>query len=103
MKVIIELDSGMLEEIRENDFDFARNAVRNFQATIADAIRNGKLIQDGATNGNVIKVLFPNCEQKEPIYNGYFEMYFDNDLGNASYMRVSKDFWDAKYKKEVKE
>ena len=55
------------------------------------------------TNGDMIKALFPNCEQKEHMNNGYFEMYFDNDLKNASYMRVSKDWWNAPYKKEVEE
>lgn len=56
-----------------------------------------------ATNGDVIEAIFPNCEQKEHINNGYFEMYFDNDLRNASYMRVSKEWWNAQYKKEVEE
>lgn len=60
-------------------------------------------IPENATNGDVIKALFPNCEQKEPMYNGYFEKYFDNDLENASYMRVSKDWWNLPYKKEVEE
>ena len=50
------------------------------------------------TNGDMIKAMFPNCEQKEHMNNGYFEMYFDNDLKNASYMRVSKDWWNAPYK-----
>ncbi len=59
-------------------------------------------IPEGATIGDIIKAMFPNCEQKEPMYNGYFEKYFDDDLENASYMRVSKDFWNAPYKKEVK-
>lgn len=60
-------------------------------------------IPEGATNGDMIKAMFPNCEQKEHMNNGYFEMYFDNDLKNASYMRVSKDWWRAPYKKEVEE
>jgi len=51
------------------------------------------------TNGDMIKAMFPNCEQKEHMNNGYFEMYFDNDLKNASYMRVSKDWWNAPFKK----
>ena len=58
-------------------------------------------IPEGATNGDMIKAMFPNCEQKEYIHNGYFDMYFDNDLKNASYMRVSKYWWNAPYKKEV--
>ena len=54
-------------------------------------------ITDEMTNGDVIKAMFPNCEQKEHMNNGYFEMYFDGDFGNASYMRVSKDWWNTPY------
>ena len=60
-------------------------------------------IPEGATNGDMIKAMFPNCEQKEHMNNGYFEMYFDGDFGNASYMRVREYWWNAKYKKEVEE
>jgi hypothetical protein len=49
------------------------------------------------TNGDIIKNLFPNCKQKEHIHNGYFEIYFDGDFGNASYMRISNDWWNAPY------
>lgn len=56
-------------------------------------------IPKNATNGDMIEKMFPNCEQKEHMNNGYFEMYFDNDLKNASYMRVSKDWWNAPYKR----
>ncbi len=52
-----------------------------------------------ATNGDMIKAMFPSCKQKEYMSNDYFEMYFDADLKNASYMRVSKDWWNAPYKK----
>ena len=60
-------------------------------------------IPDNATNGDVIKAMFPNCEQKEHVSMGYSEMYFDNDLGNASYMRVSEEWWNTLYNKEVEE
>ena len=60
-------------------------------------------IPDNATNGDMIKAMFPDCEQKENIHNGYFEMYFDGDFGNPSYMRVSKDWWNAPYKRKVEE
>jgi hypothetical protein len=58
-------------------------------------------LPDGVTNGDIIKALFPNCEQKENIHNGYFEMYFDGDFGNPSYMRVREYWWNSPYKKEV--
>ena len=41
MKVLIELDDDMFKDIKESNFDSARAIVRNFQATITDAIRNG--------------------------------------------------------------
>ena len=93
MKVIIDIP----EEVLKYPYDYCCN-------TLVNQIKgNCTYIPDNATNGDMIKAMFPNCEQKEHINNGYFEMYFDKDLGNASYMRVSKDWWDAPYKKEVKE
>ena len=68
--------------------------------TLANQIKgNYTPIPKNATNGDMIEAMFPNCEQKEHMNNGYFEMYFDNDLKNASYMRVSKDWWNASYKR----
>ena len=62
-------------------------------------IHNAIIIPRGATNGDMIKAMFPNCEQKENIHNGYFEMYFDDDFGNPSYMTVSKNWWNAPFKR----
>jgi hypothetical protein len=75
------------------------NIVEDMVKETPTAIR----IPKGATNGDVIKAMFPNCEQKENIHNGYFEMYFDGDFGNPSYMRVREYWWNAPYKKEVEE
>lgn len=50
MKVIIELNDDMLKEIRESDFGVSRKIVRDFQATIADSIRNGEPISDEAAS-----------------------------------------------------
>lgn len=64
-------------------------------------IHNAIIVPNNATNGDVIKAMFPDCEQKEHIDNGYFEMYFNNDIRDASYMRVSKEFWNAPYKRGI--
>jgi hypothetical protein len=63
-----------------------------------NAFKEMKIISDNATNGDMIKAMFPNCEQKENIHNGYFEMYFDGDFGNPSYMRVREYWWNAPYR-----
>lgn len=46
MQIVIELDKSIVKGIKAKDFEFARGAVRNFQATIADAIRNGTVLPD---------------------------------------------------------
>ena len=102
MKVIIELDSGMLEEMKENDFDFARNAVRNFQATIADAIRNGKSISDDATNGDVIKIMFPNqtVSCAIPITDRNGAKFYRTTINGVT--DFAADWWNAPYESEEK-
>lgn len=40
-RIVIEIDEGLYQGIKGTDFEFARKAVRSFQATIADAIRKG--------------------------------------------------------------
>ena len=47
MQIVIELDKSIVKGIKAKDFEFARGAVRNFQATIADAIRNGTPLPKG--------------------------------------------------------
>ena len=79
------------------------NYERETAEMFLSAFEKATIIPNNATNGDMIKAIFPNCEQKEHMNNGYFEMYFNNDLKDASYMRVRKDFWRAKYKNEVEE
>ena len=76
------------------------NAIYEFEkmATWSDKYTKEEL---QAINGNVIKMMFPNCEKKERMSHDYFEMYFDADIKNPSYMRVSTDWWNSPYKKGV--
>lgn len=93
-------------EVELSELYALEEQVEDLKDALYDArkqLKNAIIILEGATNGEVIKAMFPNCEQKEHMNNGYFEMYFDNDLKNASYMRVSKDWWNTPYKKEVEE
>ena len=46
MQIVIELDKSIVKGIKAKDFEFARGAVRNFQAIIADAIRNGTVLPE---------------------------------------------------------
>ena len=102
MKIIIELDNDMLEEIKENDFDFARNAVRNFQATIAEAIRNGKSIPDNATNGEIMMVAFPNqtVSCAIPITDRNGAKFYRTTINGVT--DFAADVWNAPYKTKGK-
>lgn len=99
MKEYIDREHLLSEYCSENERTWNNGLWYIEHEPTADVVE----IPEGATNGDMVKAMFPNCEQKEHINNGYFEMYFDGDFGNASYMRVSKDWWDAPYKKEVEE
>lgn len=99
MQIVIDID--------EEDFNIMKHnvAIDNPLCPLGEkemvtAVANGTPIPDNATNGDMIEKMFPNCEQKEHMNNRYFEMYFDNDLKNASYMRVSKEWWNAPYWEE---
>ena len=47
MQIVIKLDDDIVEGIKQSDMDSARMAVRNFQATIADAIKKGTPLPKG--------------------------------------------------------
>lgn len=71
-KIIIDIpDEDYKELIKDKDFILRTN---NPWKT---AIVNGKALSDGATNGDVIKALFPSEVD--------FETDFDDDWWNASY------------------
>jgi hypothetical protein len=97
LKVIYDFKEKHTEDRKDYPLNYGTlldfiNQIRDLPAV--DAIP----IPEGATNGDVIKAMFPNCEQKENIHNGYFEMYFDGDFGNPSYMRVREYWWNAPYR-----
>ena len=88
MKVLIELDNDMFKDIRESDFELSRKIVRDFQATISDSIRNGTPISTNATNGDMIKAMFPN----ELLTSITSTLWWGDN------MSFNKDWWNAPYK-----
>lgn len=47
IQLVIKLDKDIVQGIIDGENDEPRNIVRSFQATIADAIKNGKTIPNG--------------------------------------------------------
>lgn len=85
MKVIID--------ISDEDFEFNMNCCPDLTdlMVIYNAIRKGKSLPDNATNGDVIKALFPNENIK--LSSGFYESYSRN-------ISFKYDWWNAPYTKE---
>ena len=104
MKLIIDIDESLLDGIKSDDFDFARRVVKNFQGTIASAIANGTPIPDNATNGDVIKAMFPNIDFTEMAITVHATTKVTSNgvKGSISY-DFWKEWWNALYQKGGKE
>jgi hypothetical protein len=110
MKVIMDINKDILTDVKGTDFDRARNIVRSYQATIADAIQNSIVLPDNATNGDMIKAMFdiPDSEIDEGLSTTY--SYTSKRVlkgGSQDYLRkqitFSRDWWNAPYKCNLSE
>ena len=67
---------------------------------ILNAVANGIPLSDNATNGDVIRTMFPDTVLN---YNGTeFKVRVNDDNGH-NIMQIYADWWDAPYKKEEKQ
>jgi hypothetical protein len=101
MKVIMDINKDILTDVKGTDFDRARNIVRSYQATIADAIRNSIVFPDNATNGDMIKAMFPNGKEYDNDGDVRYEIEIDFDYSFCSYF--DGVWWNAPYKGNLSE
>jgi hypothetical protein len=97
MKVIMDINKDILTDVKGTDFDRARNIVRSYQATIADAIQNSIVLPEGATNGDMIKAMFPVLEVE--IEGDYVTYWIDE----YRWLSLRLDWWNAPYKGNLSE
>lgn len=61
----------------------------------------------GASNGDIIKAMFPNSEVIEVRYfdeiDSHYKVNFGEINGNQSIVNFKADWWDAPYEGEIKE
>ena len=98
MKLIIDISENLYFLI-QNKLDFngmlKEKDIYNLMNIIDDAIP----IPDNATNGDVIKAMFPNTEVddydygKDPVIDVY-------GIDNTEYITLRKAWWNAPYKAE---
>lgn len=102
MKIIIDIPDLTYESIMKS---------KVLKDVGADFIRNGKPFPDNATNGDVIKALFPNAEfdNAMPFTDNRWEtMNLDTEnktraMYKPTQLRTYADWWNAPYKTESEE
>lgn len=98
MKLVIEIPEREYKVICENNYV----AVCACPNLLSNAIKNGTPIPDNATNGDMIKAMFPNTEVddydygKDPIIDVY-------GIDDTEYITLRKAWWNAPYQKGGKE
>jgi hypothetical protein len=97
MKVILEIPDEEVEIIKRNGFNKDGTFSFKLNEVLKQAIRNGVVLPDNATNGDVIKALFPNATVYS--YKDSFDMYSDVVICPQNFMlSADRDFWNAPYK-----
>ena len=98
MKLIIDIP-----EIEYNTRKIMGYFSDNFK--ILEAVANGTPIPDNATNGDIVRMMFPKLEYKYAVIDEYtnkptFVQIIDGDMILTNF---STDWWNAPYQKGGKE
>ena len=88
MKLIIDIPDEDYKKIN------SKEKIITISCDIASAIRNGTPIPDNATNGDVIKALFPTADisLNDSCFEGVVNKYgFDMNWWNSPYQKGGKE------------
>ena len=99
MNVLIKISDEIYRHAKEGSED------SNDEWDTMRAVANGILIPDNATNGDVIKAMFPNLKYKYTVIDEYtneptFVMLIDEDIILTNF---SMDWWNALYQRGDKD
>lgn len=92
-EAIKQLKDASDSEVRYGDIDNRYDEVMKRVEAFEMAIEALKLIPDNATNGEVIKALFPKWQQ----LNGD-HVWLSCDLDDFTHIAYTPDWWNAPYK-----
>ena len=99
MKILIDIPSNYKERI---DTDFENLDTGSIGCTACMfAIKEGLSFPDGATNGDVIKTLFPDIQTNEE-WKSIFHCFIETDGHTAITACGMRDWWNAPYKEGEK-
>lgn len=91
-RVKCDIDSSLSSQEISMCGNYERETTEMFLSAFEKAI----VIPDGATNGDMIKIIFPDSELRETM-DDLVHYTLDGYVGNYA----TKDWWNALYKKEV--
>lgn len=100
MKVILEIPNEEVEIINRNGFNKDGTFSFKLNEVVKQAIRNGVILPDNATNGDVIKAMFPkgkvrretSCTHDKTVFSFPDGTYFGAEC------RFNTDWWNEPYK-----
>ena len=97
-----DIQMQIMIDIPEEHYRTLQEAMKNhMESLVGKIILNGTPIPDNATNGDVIKTLFPNLEIEYTDIDEYTNKprYVKLIIGNTIITRMSSDRWNAPYQK----
>lgn len=102
MKVILEIPDEEVEIINRNGFNKDGTFSFKLNEVVKQAIRNGVILPDNATNGDVIKAMFPNCKdwkaKLEDNDGEVYEVHFVQLPNSLTVNKYEESWWNAPYK-----
>lgn len=97
MKVLIEIDEKTFKDFHETVvINIGRSGGKNIIEKCLKAISKGTPIPDNATNGDVIKVVFPNTESRLDENTGIMLVKWVD----GTVKTFKENWWNAPYRAE---
>ena len=97
MKVIANIPEEMVQELKDGCF-----GAKHTLYDLAGAICDGIILPDNATNGDMIKAVFPNCKdwkaKLEDNDGEVYEVHFVQLPNSLTVNKYEESWWNAPYK-----
>lgn len=93
MKIIANIPDEMVQELKDGCF-----GAKHTLYDLAGAICDGVVLPDNATNGDMIKAMFPLIEVKREISSTSDNIVMRDDSFFGVINRFHTDWWNAPYK-----
>lgn len=100
MRIILEIPDEEVEIIKRNGFNKDGTFSFKLNEVVKQAIRNGDVLPDNATNGDMIKAIFPKGKVRREVSCTHDKTVFSFPDGTyfGAECRFNTDWWKAPYK-----